>query len=67
MLGIVEFFDPDRGYGFIKRDDGGNDVFLHSKAVDRAGLFALLKGQKVEFEAVLGRKGKIEASNLQVV
>jgi CspA family cold shock protein len=65
--GTVQFFDPDLGYGFIRPDDGGNDVFVHSKAVDRAGLFGLLKGQKVEFEAVLGRKGKIEASNLRVV
>jgi CspA family cold shock protein len=66
MQGIVEFFDPDRGYGFIKPDDGGKDVFVHLKAVDRAGLFALLKGQRVEFD-VVSRNGKTEADKIKVV
>jgi CspA family cold shock protein len=66
MQGTVQFFNPDAGYGFIKRDDGGKDVFVHMKAVDRAGLFALLKGQKVEFE-VVSRKGKTEADKLRAV
>jgi CspA family cold shock protein len=65
--GTVEFFDPDRGYGFIKPDDGGKDVFVHTRAVDRGGLFALLKGQRVEFEVVTGRNGKAEADKLKVV
>jgi CspA family cold shock protein len=65
--GTVEFFKADLNYGFIKPDDGGRDIFVHSRAVDRAGLFALLKGQKVEFEVVAGRNGKLEADKLKVV
>jgi cold shock protein len=42
--GTVEFFKSELGYGFLRPDDGGKDVFVHMKAVDRAGLFALLEG-----------------------
>jgi CspA family cold shock protein len=65
--GTVEFFNPDLNYGFIKPDDGGRDIFVHVKAVDRAGLFALLKGQRVEFEVVTGRNGKTEADKLRLL
>jgi CspA family cold shock protein len=65
--GTVEFFKAELGYGFLRPDDGGKDVFVHLKAVDRAGLFALLKGQRVEFEVVTGRNGKAEADKLKVV
>ena len=38
MAGTVKFFNAERGYGFIKPDDGGRDVFVHVTAVERAGL-----------------------------
>jgi CspA family cold shock protein len=38
MTGTVKFFNGERGYGFIKPDDGGRDVFVHITAVERAGL-----------------------------
>jgi CspA family cold shock protein len=56
--GIVKFFNTDKGYGFIKPDDGGRDIFVHVTAVTRAGLDALNQGQKVEFEIEPDKKGK---------
>jgi len=64
--GTVEFFKPDLGYGFIRPDDGGPDVFVHAKTLDRVGVVALLKNQQVEFEVVQGRNGKLQADNLKV-
>ncbi len=48
--GTVKWFNGQKGYGFIQPDDGGNDVFVHISAVERAGLQALREGQKVAFE-----------------
>jgi CspA family cold shock protein len=48
--GIVKWFNPSKGYGFIKPSDGGHDVFVHISAVERVGLRALVEGQAVEFE-----------------
>src|SRR6266545_1347964 len=45
MTGTVKFFNGERGYGFIKPDDGGRDVFVHITAVERAGLKDLTEGQ----------------------
>ena len=56
--GTVKFFNSDKGYGFIKPDDGGRDIFVHVTAVTRAGLDALDQGQKVEFEIEPDKKGK---------
>jgi CspA family cold shock protein len=56
--GIVKFFNTDKGYGFIKPDDGGRDIFVHVTAVARAGLDTLDQGQKVEFEIEPDKKGK---------
>src|SRR5205814_4201191 len=44
MTGTVKFFNGERGYGFIKPDDGGRDVFVHITAVERAGLKDLIEG-----------------------
>ena len=44
MTGTVKFFNGERGYGFIKPDDGGRDVFVHITAVERAGLKSLMEG-----------------------
>ena len=65
--GVVKWFKPTIGYGFIQPDDGGKDVFIHITAVERAGLTNLNEGQKVEYELVPGRDGKLAAENLAVV
>ena len=64
--GTVKWFNGQKGFGFIQPDDGGNDVFVHISAVERAGLSTLNEGQKVSFEVVANRKtGKSSAENLQ--
>ena len=47
MTGTVKFFNGERGYGFIKPDDGGRDVFVHITAVERAGLKSMVEGQRI--------------------
>jgi cold shock protein len=56
--GTVKFFNGERGYGFIKPDDGGRDVFVHITAVERAGLKDLNEGQRITFEVEPDKKGK---------
>ncbi len=63
--GTVKWFNGQKGYGFIQPDDGGNDVFVHISAVERAGLQALREGQKVAYEMERGRNGKFAAVNLR--
>jgi CspA family cold shock protein len=58
MTGTVKFFNAERGYGFIKPDDGGRDVFVHITAVERAGLKDLIEGQRITFEVEPDKKGK---------
>jgi len=48
--GIVKWFNGEKGYGFIKPDDGSSDVFVHVSALERAGLRVLQDGQKIEYE-----------------
>ncbi len=64
--GVVKFFNAGKGFGFIQREDGGEDVFVHISSVERAGLEGLAEGQQLEFNLV-DRGGKISASDLQVV
>lgn len=56
--GTVKFFNSEKGYGFIKPDDGGTDIFVHVSAVTRSGLATLSEGQHVSFEVEPDRKGK---------
>ena len=63
--GTVKWFNPTKGYGFIKPNGGDKDVFVHISAVERAGLSTLNEGQVVEFELVTNR-GKTSAENLKV-
>ncbi|MBB3428488.1 MULTISPECIES: cold-shock protein [Rhizobium] len=66
--GTVKWFDAGRGFGFIKPEDGGTDVFVHISALERAGMSALKDGQKVDYDLVQDRKtGKSSADNLQAV
>ena len=68
MTGTVKWFNGQKGFGFIQPDDGGNDVFVHISAVERAGLGSLDEGQKVAFELEKDRKsGKMSAGQLQAL
>jgi CspA family cold shock protein len=63
-VGTVKFFNTQKGFGFIRPDDGGQDVFVHVSAVQRAGMQSLVEGQKLSYEVVTER-GKSAASDLQ--
>jgi cold shock protein len=63
--GTVKWFNPTKGYGFIRPSSGEKDVFVHISAVERAGLSTLNEGQTVEYELVTNR-GKTSAENLKV-
>ena len=64
--GTVKWFNSQKGYGFIQPDEGGNDVFVHISAVERAGMSTLNDGQKISFDVVADqRTGKSAADNLQ--
>jgi len=63
--GTVKFFNAMKGFGFIQRDDGQPDAFVHISAVERAGLTTLNEGDRLEFELEVDRRGKYAAVNLQ--
>ena len=58
QTGVVKFFNTERGYGFIKPDDGGRDVFVHITAVEQAGMKTLNEGQRISFDVEPDKKGK---------
>ena len=64
--GIVKWFNPTKGFGFIQPDQGGADVFVHITALEKAGLRSLADGQKVSYELIT-EKGKTSASELKLV
>ena len=64
--GIVKWFNGQKGFGFIQPTNGGNDVFVHISAVERAGMSTLNEGQNVSFDIVADRRtGKTAAENLR--
>jgi cold shock protein len=64
--GIVKWFNNQKGFGFIQPTNGGNDVFVHISAVERAGMTTLNEGQNVSFDIVADRRsGKSAAENLR--
>ncbi|HZJ27726.1 MAG TPA: cold-shock protein [Acidimicrobiia bacterium] len=63
--GSVKWFNAEKGYGFISREDG-DDVFVHFSAIQGTGYRSLDEGQKVEFDVAPGRKGE-EAQNVRMV
>jgi CspA family cold shock protein len=65
--GVVKFFNPMKGFGFIQRDDGQPDAFVHISAVERAGMTSLNEGDRLEFELEVDRRGKYAAVNLTPV
>ncbi len=66
--GTVKWFNAQKGFGFIQPEAGGQDVFVHISAVERAGLSGLNDGQKVSFELTKDRKtGKSSADQLKAL
>ena len=64
--GTVKFYNDQKGFGFIQPDNGGNDVFVHATALERAGIRGLREGQKVSFDTAEDRRsGKIAVNNIQ--
>ncbi len=57
FTGTVKWFNPNKGYGFIARADGGPDVFVHQTAIQTSGFRTLEEGQRVEFSIEQGAKG----------
>jgi CspA family cold shock protein len=66
QIGTVKWFNSQKGFGFIQPESGGNDVFVHISAVERAGMGTLHEGQKLGFELERDqRSGKLSAGQLQ--
>jgi cold shock protein len=66
--GVVKWFNATKGFGFIQPEGGGQDVFVHKSAVERAGLSDLREGLKVSYEVKVDqRRGKSSAENLRVL
>ncbi len=61
--GTVKWFDGDKGYGFIRPDDGGEDLFVHHTGITGGGFKSLEEGEKVTYEVARGRKG-MQAQNV---
>jgi CspA family cold shock protein len=64
--GTVKWFNDSKGFGFIKQDGGGDDVFCHQSAIQSEGFRTLAEGQMVEFEVNRGPKG-LQAANVRVI
>jgi CspA family cold shock protein len=62
--GTVKWFNADKGYGFIAPEDGGKDVFVHVRSLQRSGLESLEENQKVTFDVEPGRDGRTAAANI---
>lgn len=64
--GTVKFYNAQKGFGFITPDNGGNDVFVHATALERAGMRGLTEGQKVSYDTEPDRRtGKIAVANIE--
>jgi CspA family cold shock protein len=62
--GTVKFFNDMKGFGFIQRDDGGEDVFVHISALERSGMGQVTQGDRLAFDIEIDRRGKYSAANL---
>lgn len=66
--GKVKWFNDQKGYGFIKPDEGGQDIFVHISAVERSGLTTLAEDQAISYELHTDeRRGKTSAVELKVL
>ncbi|EAR55859.1 MULTISPECIES: cold-shock protein [Photobacterium] len=62
-LGLVKWFNEEKGFGFLTQDNGGADVFVHFRAIASEGFKTLTEGQKVSFDVEQGQKG-LQAANV---
>jgi CspA family cold shock protein len=66
QIGIVKFYNDQKGFGFIQPEDGSKDVFVHATALERAGMSALTEGQKVSFDVQEDRRsGKLAVGTIE--
>lgn len=65
-IGTVKWYNPEKGFGFIVRDRGGKDIFVHASALNRGGLTDLAEGQRVAVDMIEGGKGP-EAVNIRLL
>ena len=65
-MGTVKWFNSTKGFGFIKPEAGGPDVFVHISSVEKAGYTGLAEGVRISYELVPGRSGKVSAENLRL-
>jgi cold shock protein len=65
--GTVKFFNEMKGFGFIQRDDGGEDVFVHISSLERSGLGSLVQNDRLAFDIESDRRGKFSAANLSKI
>ena len=66
LTGTVKWFDVKKGFGFIRRDDGGEDIFVHHSDVDMKGFRQLNENERVEFVPAPGKKG-LKATQVRVI
>ncbi len=66
QTGTVKWFNDQKGYGFIARDEGGGDVFVHHSAIQMQGFKTLSEGQRVEFTIEAGPKGPAAVNVVKV-
>lgn len=66
VTGTVKWFNDNKGFGFLTRDDGEKDVFVHHSAIRGQGYKSLSEGQRVEFDVVQGQKGPAAENVLPV-
>ena len=66
VTGTVKWFNDNKGFGFLTRDDGEKDVFVHHSAIRGEGYKSLSEGQRVEFDVVQGQKGPAAENVLPV-
>lgn len=66
IRGKVKWFNEHKGYGFIERDDGGDDVFLHFSALEQSGFKTIAEDADVEFDVEMGPKGPKAANVVQL-
>ncbi|WP_066095288.1 transcription antiterminator/RNA stability regulator CspE [Xanthomonas massiliensis] len=64
--GTVKWFNDAKGFGFVTRDNGAPDAFVHFRAIQSSGFKSLQEGQKVSFSVTQGQKGP-QAENVQVL
>ena len=64
--GVVKWFNPTKGYGFVKPEQGGADVFVHISALEKAGISTLNEGQRISYNLTTN-KGKTSATDIKLI